>query len=177
MRGLACDLSGAHEPGRVAPSQGTQRSFLAGSSRSGCRSRACSNRWIGSPCVVPRPMPPERGIALIRSFADVRARPPLSVAVAVCVAVWAPEPSQRLLVRARRSAEEKSRIRIHEPASCGGEGEIRTLEGPVTLNSFRDCRLQPLGHLSESHPPGPFASLSLGPRWRSRPDSNRRSRP
>jgi hypothetical protein len=32
----------------------------------------------------------------------------------------------------------------------GGEGEIRTLDGPVTHNGFRDRRLQPLGHLSES---------------------------
>jgi len=31
---------------------------------------------------------------------------------------------------------------------CGGEGEIRTLDGPVTHNGFRDRRLQPLGHLS-----------------------------
>ena len=30
----------------------------------------------------------------------------------------------------------------------GGEGEIRTLDGPVTHNGFRDRRLQPLGHLS-----------------------------
>src|ERR1043166_1835981 len=33
-------------------------------------------------------------------------------------------------------------------AGSGGEGEIRTLDGPVTHNGFRDRRLQPLGHLS-----------------------------
>lgn len=38
---------------------------------------------------------------------------------------------------------------------CGGEGEIRTLDGPVTHNGFRDRRLQPLGHLSD-----PRTSLS-----------------
>src|SRR5256886_1234912 len=38
-----------------------------------------------------------------------------------------------------------------EPRSrAGGEGEIRTLDGPVTHNGFRDRRLQPLGHLSET---------------------------
>src|SRR6266852_3928781 len=36
---------------------------------------------------------------------------------------------------------------------CGGEGEIRTLDGPVTHNGFRDRRLQPLGHLSKSPVP------------------------
>src|ERR1700746_2321058 len=42
--------------------------------------------------------------------------------------------------------------------SDGGEGEIRTLDGPVTHNGFRDRRLQPLGHLSESESGGPDRS-------------------
>src|SRR5229473_4590327 len=56
------------------------------------------------------------------------------------------------------------------PKSVGGEGEIRTLDGPVTHNGFRDRRLQPLGHLSESVPESALW-LAGGHKWRSRPDS------
>src|SRR5216683_5916823 len=52
---------------------------------------------------------------------------------------------------------------------CGGEGEIRTLDGPVTHNGFRDRRLQPDSATSPQS--------AWEPKWRSRPDSNRRSRP
>ena len=45
--------------------------------------------------------------------------------------------------------------RLHRGKPAGGEGEIRTLDGPVTHNGFRDRRLQPLGHLSGASHGGP----------------------
>src|SRR5919204_6980433 len=58
-------------------------------------------------------------------------------------------------LRARRRTSEgrllvdkRAYIAANRAKRGGGEGEIRTLDGPVTHNGFRDRRLQPLGHLS-----------------------------
>ena len=61
--------------------------------------------------------------------------------------------------------EKSSNLLIFNPLDdCSGERGIRT-PGPVKINSFQDCRIRPLCHLSNMFPILGFAPIVAFPEW------------
>src|SRR5439155_27326784 len=152
------------------------------SARTGCNPR---RGWTLAPSSTGAgtAAPPNRSGATFGGRPALRRNPPRGL-FTVCVfhnGFWRFStdfaPSRRLDYRCPKTTKTGPQGRLSEfnlrggspLRKSGGEGEIRTLDGAVTHNGFRDRRLQPLGHLSETraalfipHVPGAQMAVPTG---------------